>query len=120
MLSEKIDFQHFARAGGAGNAGLGVATVSGLRIATPFTVSASSANDSHEDLLHQIAEISAMCEQIERAVQSLIERYGENSEAARSAKTLGATAAALKPQLLEYYLECRIGEAARAVEAIRN
>ena len=59
-----------------------------------------------------------MCEQMERAVQSLIQRHGEQNEAVTSARTLQASVAALKPQLLEYYLECRIEEAARATEAL--
>jgi hypothetical protein len=68
--------------------------------------------DPHDDLLRRIAEISTMCEEIERAVKSLIALHGAESEALDSARELEATAAALKRQLLQHYLECRIGEAA--------
>ena len=76
--------------------------------------------DSHDELLRRIAEISTMCEEIERAVKSLIELHGDQSEALDSARKLEATATALKRQLLQHYLECRIGEAALQVAAHQN
>ena len=66
-----------------------------------FSVGTSSEQDSHEELLRHITEISAMCEQMERAVRLLIQRHDGQSEAATSARTLQASVAALKPQLLE-------------------
>jgi hypothetical protein len=83
-------------------------------------VSTTSLPNLHDELLRRIADISAMCEQIERAVQSLIEPHDELSDTVASGRALEAAVLALKRQLLQYYLECRIGEAARAVEAINN
>jgi len=76
--------------------------------------------DPHDELLRRIAEISTMCEEIEHAVISLIALHGEHSEALDSARALEATAAAMKQQLLQHYLECRIGEAAQGVAALQN
>lgn len=76
--------------------------------------------DPHDRLLPRIAEISTMCEEIERAVQSLIAQHGEQSEALDSARALEAMVAAMKRQLLQHYLECRIGEAALQGGAPQN
>jgi len=77
-------------------------------------------SDPHDELLRRIAEISTMCEEVERAVKSLIALHGEHSEALDSARALEATAAAMKRQLLQHYLECRIGEAAQGAAALQN
>ena len=76
--------------------------------------------DPHDELLRRIAEISTMCEEIERAVKSLIALQGEQSEALDSARAIEATAAELKRQLLQHYLECRIGEAALEAGALQD
>jgi hypothetical protein len=76
--------------------------------------------DPHDELLRRIAEISTMCEEIERAVKSLIALQGEQSEALDSARAIEATAAELKRQLLQHYLECRIGEAALQAASLQN
>jgi hypothetical protein len=76
--------------------------------------------DPHDELLRRISEISTMCEEIERAVKSLIALQGEHSEALDSARAIEATAAALKRQLLQHYLECRIGEAALQAASLQN
>ena len=76
--------------------------------------------DPHDELLRRIAGISGMCEEIERAVKSLIALQGEQSEALESARAIQATAAELKRQLLQHYLECRIGEAAPQGAALHN
>ena len=76
------------------------------------SVAATLESDPHDELLRTIAEISTMCEEIERAVRSLIAQHGKQSEALESARALEATVVALKRQLLQHYLECRIGEAA--------
>ena len=76
--------------------------------------------DPHDQLLRRIAEISTMCEEIERAVKSLIALHGEHSEALDSARALEATAGSMKRQLLQHYLECRIGEAAQGAAALQN
>ena len=76
--------------------------------------------DPHNELLRRIAEISAMCEEIERAVKSLIALHGEHSEAIDSARALETTAATMRQQLLQHYLECRIGEAAVRSSAAQN
>jgi hypothetical protein len=67
------------------------------------------------ELLRRIVEISTLCEEMERAVQSLIDYHAERCESAESLRVLEATVAGLKRQLLQHYLECCIGEA--AVEA---
>jgi hypothetical protein len=76
--------------------------------------------DPHDELLRRVAEISMMCEEIERAVQSLIALHGEHGEALDSARALETTAAAMRQQLLQHYLECRIGEAAVRTSALQN
>jgi hypothetical protein len=76
--------------------------------------------DPHDELLLRIAEISTMCEEIERAVRSLIALHGAQSEALDSARAIEATAADLKRQLLQHYLECRIGEAALQAASLQN
>jgi hypothetical protein len=78
----------------------------------PNGVAATLLLDPHDELLRRIGEISTMCEELERAVKSLVELQGEQSESLESARELEATACALKRQLLQHYLECRIGEAA--------
>jgi len=75
---------------------------------------------SPNELLRRIGEISTMCEELERAIKSLIELQGEQSESLESARELEATACSLKRQLLQHYLECRIGEAALQVAAREN
>jgi len=76
--------------------------------------------DPHDELLRRIAQISTMCEEIERAVKELIALHGEHSEALESARALEATAAAMRQLLLQHYLECRIGEAAVGGSALHN
>ena len=86
----------------------------------PNYVVATLKLDPHDELLRRIAEISTMCEEIEHAVKSLIVLHGEHGEALDSARALEATAAAMKRQLLQHYLECRIGEAAQGAAALQN
>lgn len=76
--------------------------------------------DPHDELLRRIAEISALCDEMERAVKRLIALHGENSDALESARALEATAASMRQQLLQHYLECRIGEAAVRGSALQN
>jgi hypothetical protein len=63
--------------------------------------------------LRRIAEISALCEDMEHAVQSLIDYHRQRSEPLDSGRSLEAAVVGLKRQLLQHYLECRIGEAAQ-------
>ena len=83
-------------------------------------VSGISIKDSHDELLRRVTEISTLCEQVEHSIQTLVRSQGEQSDAVHSAKALEASLTALKRQLLQYYLECRIGEAARATQVINN
>ena len=76
--------------------------------------------DPHDELLRHIAEISTMCDEIDRAVKSLVALQGEQSEALESARAIEATTAELKRQLLQHYLECRIGEAAMPAGALQD
>jgi hypothetical protein len=68
--------------------------------------------DPDGELLRRVVEISGLCEEMERAVQSLIDYHAERSESVENLRVLEATVAGLKRQLLQHYLECRIGEAA--------
>jgi hypothetical protein len=77
-------------------------------------VSATSNNDPNAELVRRIAEISSLQEQIERTVESLVARHGEMNETVAPAKALAASVTALKRELLQHYLECRIAEAERA------
>lgn len=81
-------------------------------------VGATSIHDLDNELLERIEEISSLCERIERAVQALVQRYGERSETVASAKALQVSVAALKRELLQHYLEYRIADAARAPGAL--
>ncbi len=83
-------------------------------------VSAISIRDMHDELFHRITEISSLGEKIERAVQELVDRHGDQSEAVATARGLCDSIAKLKRQLLQNYLECRITEAARAENANSN
>jgi hypothetical protein len=76
-------------------------------------VGAPSIYQLDNELLQRIEEISSLCEQIERAVKALIERYGARSETVASAQALQASVVALKRELLQHYLEYRIADAAR-------
>ena len=87
---------------------------------TRTSVVATLELDPHDELLRRIAEISTLCEEIERAIKSLIALQGEQSEALDSGRALEATVVALKRQLLQHYLECRIGEAALQAAALHN
>ena len=73
-----------------------------------------SHNDPNAELMRRIAEISSLQEQIERTVESLVARHGETNETVAPAKALAASVTALKRELLQHYLECRIAEAERA------
>jgi hypothetical protein len=83
-------------------------------------VSGTSTKDSHDELLRRVTEISTLCEQVEHSIQSLVRSQGEQSDAVNSARALETALSALKRQLLQYYLECRIGEAARGTQAVNN
>jgi hypothetical protein len=83
-------------------------------------VSAASNNDPNAELMRRIAEISSLQEQIERAVESLVARHGEMSETVAPAKALAASVTALKRELLQHFLECRIAEAERAANSSNN
>lgn len=75
-------------------------------------VCATFVTDRDGELLRRVAEISTLCEEMERAVQSLIDYHAERSESVEPLKVLEGTVAGLKRQLLQHYLECRIGKAA--------
>ncbi len=77
-------------------------------------MSAASSNDPNAELMRRIAEISSLQEQIERTVESLVARHGEMNETVAPAKALAASVTALKRELLQHYLDCRIAEAERA------
>ncbi len=77
-------------------------------------MSATSNNDPNAELVRRIAEISSLQQQIERTVESLVARHGETNETVAPAKALAASVTALKRELLQHYLECRIAEAERA------
>jgi len=77
-------------------------------------VSDVSHSDPNDQLMRRIAEISSLQEQIERTVESLVARHGETNETVAPAKALAASVTALKRELLQHYLECRIAEAERA------
>jgi len=64
--------------------------------------------------MRRIAEISSLQQQIERSVESLVAQHGEMNETVAPAKALAASVTALKRELLQHYLECRIAEAERA------
>ena len=83
-------------------------------------VGTTSTRDMHDELFQRITEISSLGEQIERAVQELVERHGDHSEAVASARGLRDSVAKLRQDLLQNYLECRIIEAARANGAQNN
>ncbi|MBZ5595203.1 MAG: hypothetical protein LAP39_23405 [Acidobacteriia bacterium] len=76
---------------------------------------ATSVIDRHDELLRRVAEISTLCEEIEHAVQLLIDYHTARNEGVDSVRALEATVGQLKRQLLQHYLECRIGEAALEV-----
>jgi hypothetical protein len=75
-------------------------------------VCATSVTDRDGELLRRVVEISTLCEEMERAVRSLIDYHAERSENVDSLRVLEATVAGLKRQLLQHYLECCVGEAA--------
>ena len=78
-----------------------------------------TSNDRTE-LLHQIAEISALKDELEQAVRALREGSGDPSEAVSLARSLEAAARGLKRELVRHYFECRISQAARAIAALNN
>jgi hypothetical protein len=65
------------------------------------------------DLLQCVQELSSLCEQIEQAVDALVQRHGDRSETVDSARALQVSVAALKRELLQHYLEYRMVDAAR-------
>ena len=76
--------------------------------------------DLDNELLQRIEEISYLCERVERAVEALIQRHGERNETVASARSLQASVAALKRELLQHYLEYRIQDAARMTVTRNN
>jgi hypothetical protein len=87
-----------------------------MRNCTHSRVPSAISKDSHGELLSRVTEISLLCQQIEAAVESLVEYHGEQAEAAASARDLQASVCELKSRVLQHYLECCIEEAARAEE----
>jgi hypothetical protein len=83
-------------------------------------VSAISTNEQHAELLRQINEVSALQTQLERAVHALVKRHGDPSEAVACAKELETSVAGVKRELVRQYLECRIVDATRAMDAANN
>lgn len=81
---------------------------------------AASIHDLDNELLERIEEISSLCKRIERAVEALVQRYGERSETVASANALHISVTALKQELLQHYLEYRIADAARASNGPNN
>jgi len=69
------------------------------------------------ELLQRIEEISSLCERIERAVEALIDRHGSRNDTVDSARALQRSVLALKRQLLQHYLECRIADAAATAQS---
>ena len=80
-------------------------------------MSAATNNHPNAELMRRIAEISSLQEQIKHTVESLVARHGETSETVAPAKALVASVTALKRELLQCYLECRIAEADRATNS---
>jgi len=76
-------------------------------------VGAASIYELDNELFQRIEEISSLCERVEHAVDALIERHGARSETVAAAQALQASVVALKRELLQHYLECRIADAAR-------
>jgi len=72
--------------------------------------------DSHGELLHRVTEISLLCQQVERAVDSLVEYHRQEAEPFASARALRAAVSELRGRVLQHYLECCIEEAARVEE----
>lgn len=72
--------------------------------------------DRDGELLRRVVEISTLCEEMERAVRSLVDYHAEQSGNVDSLRVLEDTVAGLKSQLLQHYLECRIGEASLEAE----
>jgi len=83
-----------------------------LQDCTEACVCATFVTDRDGELLRRVAEISTLCEEMERAVQSLIDYHAERSESVESLRFLEGTVNGIKRQLLQHYLECRIGEGA--------
>lgn len=88
----------------------------GWRIAFSNCVGRDSIFELDNELLQRIEEISALCERIEHAVNALIEQHGSRNETVDSAQALQRSVLALKRQLLQHYLECRIAGAASAAQ----
>lgn len=76
--------------------------------------------DPHEELLRRVAEISTLCEELEQAVRSLVNYQRESSDAVHSGRALEASVSGIRRQVLQHYLECRIGEAAQEVGAFQD
>ena len=83
-------------------------------------MSTASIHDLDNELLQRIEEISGLCESIEHAVGTLIQRHGDRSETVASARALQTSVTALKRELLQHYLEYRIADAARAPTLLHN
>lgn len=72
------------------------------------------------ELLQQVAEISALRDELEEAVRELRAGDGDPSDAVALAKALETTVRGLKRELVRHYFEYRISAAARAIDAINN
>jgi hypothetical protein len=71
--------------------------------------------DLDNELLQRIEEISSLCDRIERAMEALVQRDGDQSETVGTARALQVSVTALRRELLHQYLEYRIAEAARTL-----
>lgn len=77
-------------------------------------------SNERTELIQQIAEISALRDELEQAVCALREGEGDPSEAISLAKALETLARGLKQDLVRHYFECRISQAAKAISALNN
>jgi hypothetical protein len=71
--------------------------------------------DLDNELLQRIEEISSLWDRIERAMDALVQRHGDQSETVGTARALQVSVTALRRELLHQYLEYRIAEAARTL-----
>jgi hypothetical protein len=83
-------------------------------VSPPFSANAD------EELLQRIAEVTALCTQVSEALQTMIDRHGDEGEPVTSARALRTALCDLKSELVRHFFHYRIMEAVHPTHAMSN
>jgi hypothetical protein len=83
-------------------------------------VSPLFSTNADEELLQRIAEVTTLCTQVSEALQTMIDRHGDEGEPVTAARALRTALCDLKRELVRHFLDYRIMEAVHPTHAMNN